>query len=32
MRILARMQELFEFTDAEYHAAIEQAVQWDSGA
>lgn len=32
MRILARMQELFEFTDTEYHAAIEQAVDWDSDA
>jgi len=32
MQILARMQELFEFTDKEYHAAIEQAVHWDSGA
>lgn len=29
--ILARMQELFDFTDAEYHQAIEQAVEWESG-
>jgi uncharacterized tellurite resistance protein B-like protein len=28
--ILARMQELFDFTDAEYHRAIEQAVEWES--
>jgi uncharacterized tellurite resistance protein B-like protein len=28
--ILARMQELFDFTDAEYHSAIEQAVEWES--
>lgn len=28
--ILARMQELFDFTNAEYHQAIEQAVEWDS--
>lgn len=29
--VLARMQELFDFTDAEYHSAIEQAVEWESG-
>jgi len=28
--VLARMQELFDFTDAEFHQAIEQAVEWES--
>ncbi|MGB0760106.1 MAG: TerB family tellurite resistance protein [Rubripirellula sp.] len=29
LQILARMQELFDFTDAEYQRAIEQAVDWE---
>ena len=28
--VLAKMQELFDFTDAEFHQAIEQAVDWES--
>ncbi len=28
--ILAKMKELFDFTDGEYHRAIEQAVEWGS--
>ena len=28
--ILTKMQELFDFTDAEYHQAIEQAVEWET--
>lgn len=28
--ILARMQELFDLTDTEYHRAIEQAVEWEA--
>ena len=30
--ILTKMQELFDFTDAEYHQAIEQAVEWETGS
>ncbi|MAI72374.1 MAG: zinc-ribbon domain-containing protein [Rhodopirellula sp.] len=30
IEILASMQELFDLTDAEYHRAIEQAVEWSS--
>ena len=30
LAILAKMQELFDFTDAEYHGAIEQALEWES--
>lgn len=29
LNVLAKMQELFEFTDSEYQAAIEEALGWD---